>query len=47
MNELENEIRRLREEIQSLRGEIDELKGDIAGNNTLLKRILNIIMSRN
>ena len=47
MNELEDEIRRLRQEIQSLRSEIDEIKGDIAENNNLLKRILNTVSSRN
>ncbi len=47
MEELQDEIRRLREEIQSLRGEIDEIKGDNAENNSLLKRILNSISSRN
>lgn len=47
MNELEDEIRRLREEIQSLRSEIDEIKGDIAENNNLSKRIFNIVNSRN
>ena len=46
MNELEDEVRRLREEIQSLRGEIDELKGDNAENNTLLKRIFSLLNSR-
>ena len=39
MDELQDEIRRLRQEIQSLYGEIDKLKGDVAENNTLLKRI--------
>jgi prefoldin subunit 5 len=47
MEELKDEIRRLREEIRSLRGEIDEIKGDNAENNTLLKRILNAVSSRN
>lgn len=47
MNELEEEIRRLRQEIQSLRGEIEELKGDNAENNNLLKRILHAVISRN
>jgi peptidoglycan hydrolase CwlO-like protein len=47
MNELEEEIQRLRQEIQSLRGEIDEIKGDIAENNNLLKRILHTVSSRN
>lgn len=47
MEELKDEIRRLREEIQSLRGEIDEIKGDNAENNSILKRILNAIGSRN
>ena len=46
MNELEDEVRRLREEIQSLRGEIDELKGDNTENNTLLKRIFSLLNSR-
>ena len=47
MNELEDEIRRLREEIKSLRSEIDERKGDIAENTNFLKRILSVINSRN
>jgi prefoldin subunit 5 len=47
MEELKDEIRRLRAEIQSLRGEIDEIKGDNAGNNTLLKKILNAVSSIN
>lgn len=47
MNELEDEIRRLREEIKSLRSEIDEIKGDIAENTNFLKRILSVINSRN
>ena len=47
MNGLQDEIRRLREEIQSLRSEIDEIKGDNAENNTLLKRIISMLNSRN
>ena len=47
MEELKDEIRRLREEIQSLHGEIDQLKGDTAENNILLKKILNVVSSRN
>ena len=47
MNELEDEIRRLREEIKSLRSEIDEIKGDIAENSNILKRILSVVNSRN
>lgn len=47
MDELQDEIRRLREEIQSLYTIIDEMKGDNAENNSLLKRILNAVNSRN
>lgn len=47
MDELQDEIRRLREEIQSLHGEIDQLKGDTAENNNLLKKILYAVNSRN
>lgn len=47
MNELQDEIQRLREEIQSLYSLIDEIKGDNAENNSLLKRILNAVNSRN
>jgi len=47
MEELQDEIRRLRAEIQTLHGEIDQLKGDTAENNNLLKRILAAINSRN
>ena len=46
MNELQDEIRRLRAEIQSLRSEIDEIKGDNAENNSLLKKILSVVTAR-
>ena len=39
MEELQDEIKRLRQEIQSLRTEINEIKGDNAENNILLKKI--------
>jgi peptidoglycan hydrolase CwlO-like protein len=45
MDELQDEIRRLRQEIQSLHGEIDKVKGDVAENNNLLKKILNAVRS--
>lgn len=46
MDELKDEIRRLREEVQSLITDLDNIKGDIAENTNLLKRVFNLLVNR-